>query len=528
MCGRSCRSYLQPDWDAPGPRGSNHTWRQNDDKRSTRIANTASGNVCSLWLSQAGLILVAMRRVGELEGVVYRSCRIRLRVSAAQRRRGFALLRCGGDVWAALVGMNRERFRRGGPPIFDYRCLCRELTGSDVGELSVAAARSVLRRYSDACLTAAARKRAGERARYPRRKRALMPVRFYAGTFSLEGTRLRLSTAMGTPALVLRLSRDLPYRSETVRSVTLLVDAGVLAVDVTAEVEVDRTGVDPGRVAGVDLGIIHPYAAAGPGGDAMLISGRAVRAEERLHLADSKARARKMAAKAPRRGQRGSRRWKKLRAAQRRAESRHLRRVRHAHHHAAKELIAWAVAHRIGTLIVGHPKGIAGRDAGRHQNRRVANTWRRTHLSAALADKAAQAGITVRLVDERATSSTCPHCSCRAKPSGRRFACPACGYRGHRDLTAAINIAAKSGGTTADVSAVTHRRAGHPPARRDRRRHLMDRRRSCPAPGRPPPRRESLASSPRSPTAPAVTPAGTAHQHETRINQPHKRWLKGH
>jgi hypothetical protein len=40
---------------------------------------------------------------------------------------------------------------------------------------------------------------------------------------------------------------------------------------------------------------------------------------------------------------------------------------------------------------------------------------------------------------------------------------------------------------------VTHRRAGQPPARRDRRRHLMDRRRSCPAPGRPPPR-ESLAN----------------------------------
>jgi len=257
-------------------------------------------------------------------------------------------------------------------------------------------------------------------------------------------------------------------------------------------------------VAGVDLGIIHPYAAVTTSGEALLISGRAIRAEERLHLADSKARQRRMAPKTPRRGQQGSRRWKKLRAAQRKAEARHLRRVRQAHHQAAKQLIAWAVTHRVGTLTVGHPKGIAGKDAGRYQNRRVANTWRRTHLTAALSDKAAQAGIAVDLVDERATSSTCPNCQARTRPSGRRFACPACGYQGHRDLTAARNIAAKSGGTTAEISAVTHRRAGHPPARRDRRRHLMDRRRSCPAPGRPPP---SGSRSPRVPPHPRHPPS---------------------
>ena len=446
-----------------------------------------------------------MRRVRQVEGVVYRSCRVWLRATPAQRRRAFGLLRSAGDVWAALIDMNAERFRRAGPPIFDYPSLCRELRGTDVGELSVAAARSVLRRCSDACMATAARKKAGQGARYPRRKRAMMPVRFYAGTFALERGRLRLSMARGRPPLVLRLSRALPYGPGTVRSVTLLVEAGRLAVDLSAEVPIEDNGLDPARVAGVDLGIIFPYAAVCTDGAALLVSGRAIRAEERVHLADSKARARQMAAKTPRRGQRGSRRSKKLRAGQRKAEARHLRRVRHAHHQAAKALVAWAVRQRIGTLIVGHPKGIAGRDAGRYQNRRVANTWRRTHLTAARADKAARAGMVVKLVDERATSSTCPQCATRTKPSGRRFACPACGYGGHRDLTAAVNIAAKGGGTTAQAWAVTHRRAGQPPARRDRRRHLMDRRRSCPAPGRPPPRGGSR--SPRVPPHPRHPPS---------------------
>jgi hypothetical protein len=65
--------------------------------------------------------------------------------------------------------------------------------------------------------------------------------------------------------------------------VTLGFDAGRLYLDVTAEVPVaaypDGAGPDPARVAGVDLGIIHPYAVAGPGGAQLLVSGRAIRAE---------------------------------------------------------------------------------------------------------------------------------------------------------------------------------------------------------------------------------------------------------
>jgi putative transposase len=312
-------------------------------------------------------------------------------------------------------------------------------------------------------------------------------------TFELAGRRLRLSTAKGTAPLSLRLAREVPYPPDQVRSVTLLTDAGRIVVDVTAAVPVKVAEVDPDWVAGVDLGIIHPYAVVA-GDQALLVSGRAIRADERLHLADTKARARHIGRKAPRRGQRGSRRWRKLSAAQRRAEARHRRRVRQAHHEAAKAVIAWAVEQRVGTLVVGDPQGIAQRDSGRRQNWRL-HVWRRAHLMRALIDKAEAIGITIVRVDERGTSSTCPACHQRVpKPKGRQFSCPHCGQRGHRDLIAARNIADRHvGGTTNTPAFVTHRRAGTPPARRDRRRHQMDqRRRSCPAPGRPPPREESL------------------------------------
>jgi IS605 OrfB family transposase len=448
--------------------------------------------------------------------VVYRTARVGLRVTCGQRRRLLGLLVSGGDVWAAVLELNGWRRARQDRPLVSYQALCRELAASGpgtFGELDAVGARSVLRRYSDAWFATAKRRREGDqRARFPRRRRALVPLRWYHGTFTLAGRRLRIPVARGRPPLWVRLDRDLPYPSGQVRSVTLLYDGGRLWVDVTAEIPVTSYPAgqepDPGRAAGVDLGIIHPYAVAGPGGAGLLVSGRAIRAEHRMHLADTKARARAVARRAPKPGQKGSRRWRRYRRRQRLAEARHRRRVRQAQHEAAKTVITWALAHRAGTLAVGDPRGVLNVQAGRRHNQRTRD-WRIGHLITVLKDKAEAAAINLQLVDERGTSSTCPACASRVpKPAGRVLACPACQFTGHRDLTAAANIAARLGGgtTPAIPASVTHRRAGAhlpgvAPSRRDPRRRTHHRGargspgRHRPAPASPTrPARESLAT----------------------------------
>src|SRR5579859_6008534 len=262
-------------------------------------------------------------------GVVVRTARVGLRVTPGQARRCFGLLRAGGDVWAWVLDCNRTLRSWRYPPVVSYQALCRELAGmgAPFGELSAVAARSVLRRYSDAWFEAANRRRDGRPGGFPRRKRALLPVRWYAGTFTITQKRVGLSVAAGRPKLTVRLSRPIPYPVSEVRSVTLVVDGGRLALDVTAELAVQSYDLDASRVAGVDLGIIHPYAMVS-GSDALLVSGRAVRAEHHLHLADSKARSRLAARRqAPKAGVSGSRRWRQVRRAQRRADLVHRRRV---------------------------------------------------------------------------------------------------------------------------------------------------------------------------------------------------------
>ncbi|MEU2616216.1 transposase, partial [Micromonospora sp. NPDC007271] len=375
--------------------------------------------------------------------------------------------------------------------------------------------RSVLRRFSEAWFAAAKRRKDGDTsARFPRRRRALMPVRWHHGTFGLDGRRVRIPTAQGARPLWVRLAREVPYPAGHVRSVTLLCEGGRLFLDITAEVPVATyppgEGPDPGRVAGVDLGIIHPYAVAGPDGEGLLVSGRAVRAEHRMHLADTKHRRRAVARRAPKPGQRGSRRWRKYRRRARLVEGRHKRRVRQAQHEAAAMVVSWAVEQRVGVLKVGDPRGVLDVEAGRRHNLRL-RQWQIGRLMQALQDKATLAGITVDPVNERGTSSTCPACRRRVpKPRGRTLSCPHCRYSGHRDLVAAAIIATRTpgGGPTTPTAVVlpevvTHRRAGrHLPgagqSRRDPRRPPQTARGSV-GPRRPAPPQggESLANTAR-------------------------------
>jgi putative transposase len=119
-------------------------------------------------------------------------------------------------------------------------------------------------------------------------------------------------------------------------------------------------------------------------------------------------------------------------------------------------------------------------DAGRRHNLRL-RQWQIGRAIRSLVDKATLAGLTVQLVDERGTSSTCPACCRRvSKPPGRLLVCPHCACSGHRDLVAAAIIAARMPGSGITTPArvpevVTHRRAGrHLPgagsSRRDPRR----------------------------------------------------------
>jgi hypothetical protein len=407
---------------------------------------------------------------------VHRTARVGLRVTAAQRRRCFGPLASAGDVWACTLDLARWRRQASLPPLAGCQELCRELASAGpgtFGELDSAGARSVLRRYSDAWFTAAKRRKNGDTtARYPRRKRRLMPVRYYHATFTLDGRRLRLPVGRGCPPLWVRLDRDVPYPAGQVRSVTLLNEGRRLLVEVTAEVPVAtypagqgprRRRPGPGGPAGLRAG--HPRREPPA-------PGRRQKAREGHRAVGAQARPGRVAAveEHPRpAAQAGS----SAQAAGDPGPARGRRR-----HRLGRRPPGWHAEDRRPPRRPEPRRGAAAQQRTRD--------WRIGHLLACLQDKAARAGITAVLVDERGTSSTCPSCTRRVpKPSGRTFSCPCCGFTGHRDLVGGANIATRTpgGGPIQPGNSfpvrITHRRAGNhlpgaSPARRDPRRRSHD------------------------------------------------------
>ena len=129
----------------------------------------------------------------------------------------------------------------------------------------------------------------------------------------------------------------------------------------------------------------------------------------------------------------------------RRRQQRQRRFQTDVNHRIAKQLVATArTTHR--ALAVEDLNGISRRLAGHvsRDQRRLLGNWGFFQLRTFLEDKAEAAGLTVYAVDPRHTSQACPSCGLidrKNRPSQAAFACIACGFAGHADHVAAINIA---------------------------------------------------------------------------------------
>jgi transposase len=421
------------------------------------------------------------------DGYVVRTFRVKVMATPAQTRRAKDLLVSGGDVWAWCIDRFHARIRDGLPNANSLTELWPDQRQhGPFRELTAHCAQDVTKAWSAAFFEVMKRRKKRERARLPLRKHWVVPVTWRKGEFELvaakQGHRPRavLKTARGLPNLLISLSHDHPYDPELARAVRLSEEAGALYLDITAWVAVAEAKVVPEKLAGVDPGIVHPLAIA-TGDQALLISGRAVRVEEFLHLEDQKARQKKMATKTgPRRAKAGqarrsgSRRWKALARSQRRAEAKDRRVVKLANNRAARLAAQFMVANQVSLAVIGNPTGIEKKPSGRQQNRRTGR-WARAHQRDALCYRLEEVSIAAALTEERGTSSTCPSCATKATKKGRRLVCSnfACKKAHHRDIAGAQNMVTKLGHAPSEIARTEHRRVGSP-ARRDRRRHHYD------------------------------------------------------
>src|SRR5664279_5344025 len=164
-----------------------------------------------------------------------------------------------------------------------------------------------------------------------------------------------------------------------------------------------------------DLGEIHQIAVTTSTGQAVVMSGRGIRSIKRRRCMELG----KLAAKRSK-CKRGSRRDKRLARARRTLSRRTRYQIRDQRHKGLKAVVDFCVQEKVGELFVGNPDGVRRRKAGAIHNGRMAR-WEYGLDLNLLEHKCRGSGLEFLSGTERGTSSHCPGCQHRQRPTGRNF-----------------------------------------------------------------------------------------------------------
>lgn len=106
----------------------------------------------------------------------------------------------------------------------------------------------------------------------------------------------------------------------------------------------------------------------------------------------------------------------------------------------AKQLVQWCPSNAVLVLEdLSIPQVSKRMKLGKGVKRRLSQ-WARGLLTTWIRANAQKHGVLVELVNPAHTSTHCSHCGLAGNRKRHRFVCPFCGYTGHADINAAVNI----------------------------------------------------------------------------------------
>lgn len=182
--------------------------------------------------------------------------------------------------------------------------------------------------------------------------------------------------------------------------------------------------IEVGEALGVDLGIVN----IATDSDGEVYSGAQINGLRKRHA--------RLRAKLQHKGTKSAKRLLKKR---KRRERRFAQDVNHV---IAKRIVEKAEG-TVRAVGLEDLSGIRDRTTVRKRHRRQHHSWAFHDLRQKIEYKATLAGVPVILVDPKNTSRTCPVCGCvdkRNRPTRSTFSCVRCGFPGHADTIAAVNI----------------------------------------------------------------------------------------
>jgi putative transposase len=194
-------------------------------------------------------------------------------------------------------------------------------------------------------------------------------------------------------------------------------------------------------IAGVDLGEINIAVVCTEAGDALVVSGRALRSAKRLRNKRHSSLTSLLARCKP-----GSKRYRRLARSKSRASAKLERQQRDILQKASRQVVEFCREKDVKGIAVGDVRDIQDDvDLGAKTNQKISQ-WTHGRFVKYLGYKAREYGMRVEQIPEDYSTRTCSFCGEVAKhaPRGRVYACPGCGAVIHRDVNGASNICSRA------------------------------------------------------------------------------------
>jgi putative transposase len=196
-----------------------------------------------------------------------------------------------------------------------------------------------------------------------------------------------------------------------------------------------------GQIAGVDLGEVNIAAVVTEAGDALVVSGRALRSVKRLRNKRHAALDSLISRCKP-----GSKRHRRLVKSKAKASAKMYRQQRDILHKASRQVVKFCQANEVKSIAVGDVRDIQdGVDLSTNSNQKISQ-WPHGQFVQYVAYKSAEDGMKTGYIPEDYSTRTCSRCKRRRKnaPRGRVFTCPRCGAVIHRDVNGGSNICSRA------------------------------------------------------------------------------------
>lgn len=287
--------------------------------------------------------------------------------------------------------------------------------------------------------TQTSRKNGDKNARYPWRCKKKFQVAIWKGqSIRLKGNRIALPMGRGRKPVRIKLAFDKLPAGKIVAA-----ELGFRELRLTIQNCVEPVESAGDNTVAADLGIIHT-AVMTDGLKSQAIVGRGLRS-----LTQGKNKQHAEYTALIDRCKDSSRRKRKLKRSRARMLARYHRRVHNLLHHAANQMIDFALERKAGTLVIGDAINIAKNKRKTKKGSRRLNQENSGNplgrLVSYLSYKGKLKGVDIIKINEAYTSQTCPKCGHRHKPSGRVYKCrnKECSFTAPRDEVGAVNILCK-------------------------------------------------------------------------------------